>query len=61
MLGPNFSGNSLIAIHNVTNQLITFKVGESFASVVFHYLDSAIYENNPTLSGHLDKMSGIRY
>ena len=62
MLGPNFSGNSLIAIHNVTNQLLHFKVGESFVSVVFHYLKSAIYENNLTVSGHLDKMSelGIR-
>ncbi|MFV0516945.1 MAG: hypothetical protein ACK5MV_06080 [Aminipila sp.] len=59
MLGPNFSGNSLIALHNVTKNLIVLKVGESFVSVVFHYLDTPIIEKNPTVSGHVDKMSEL--
>ena len=36
MIGPNFSGDSLIAFHNVSDDLIVLKVGESFVSVVFH-------------------------
>lgn len=57
MLGPNFSGHSLIAIHNITKNIITLKVGDSFVSVVFHYLNTPIYDNNPTVSGHVDKMA----
>lgn len=59
MLGPNFSGHSLIALHNISKELIAIKVGESFVSVVFHYLDTPLLENNPTVSGHVDKMSEL--
>ena len=59
MLGPNFTGNSLIAIHNISDEILKIKVGESFVSVVFHYLDSSMKEINPTVSGHLDKMAQL--
>lgn len=59
MLGPNFHGLSLIAIHNVSKNLIELPVGESFVSVVFHYLDTPLPKTleNPTVSGHVDKMA----
>lgn len=59
MVGPNFSGESLIAIHNVSNDLITIKCGDSFVSVVFHYLDTSYEKINPTVSGHTDKFSEL--
>lgn len=59
MLGPNFTGNSLIAIHNITNEVLKIQVGDSFVSVVFHYLNTAMEDNNPTVSGHLDKMAQL--
>lgn len=59
MLGPNFSGHSLVAFHNITSELIVLKVGESFVSVVFHYLNTPLIDKNPTISGHVDKLSEL--
>lgn len=59
MLGPNFSGFSLITIHNMTDDVITLNGGESFVSVVFHYLNTPIHEKNATVSGHVDKMAEL--
>lgn len=59
MVGPNFSGDSLIAFHNTSRNLIVLKVGDSFLSVVFHYLDTPYTHINPTSSGHTDKFSGL--
>lgn len=55
MVGPNFSGDSLVALHNVSNNLIVIKVGDTFVSVVFHYLDTPYKHINPTISGHTEK------
>lgn len=57
MLGPNFSGHCLVAIHNISSEPIKIKVGSTFVSVVFHYLNTPIQSANPTRSGHTDKMS----
>lgn len=59
MVGPNFSGDSLIAIHNISEELIVLSVGESFVSVVFHYLTTPFTYSNPTTSGHTDKFSAL--
>lgn len=59
MLGPNYSGHSLIAIHNVSEKLLTLDIGETFVSIVFHYLNTPINSANPTSNGHLDKMSEL--
>ena len=48
MVGPNFSGDSLIAVHNVSDNII-----------VFHYLDTPYLSLNPTISGHTDKFSEL--
>lgn len=59
MFGPNFSGHSLIAIHNVSEYPLKVKVGDNIVSVVFHYLNTPIDFPNATNGGHLDKMSGL--
>lgn len=59
MVGPNFSGDSLIAIHNTSQKLVVLQVGDSFVSVVFHYLNTPYHYSNPTLSGHIDKFSEL--
>lgn len=59
MFGPNFSGHSLIAIHNVSENPLKVKVGDNIVSVVFHYLNTPIDFPNATNNGHLDKMSRL--
>lgn len=55
MLGPNFCGHSLVAIHNVSEDIIKLDVKETFVSVVFHRLDTNNFDHNTTVSGHTDK------
>lgn len=57
MLGPGFSGHSLIAIHNISSKPLKLNVGESFVSVIFNYLNTPLDTRNNTDNGHLDKMS----
>lgn len=57
MLGPNFCGHSLIAVHNISDDLIFVPVGDTFSSVVFHRLDTPFIERNATVNAHLDKFS----
>lgn len=59
MVGPNFSGDSLIAVHNTSQNLIVIKVGETFVSVVFHYLNTSYEPINPTISGHTEKFAEL--
>lgn len=57
MLGPNFSGHSLIAVHNVSQYPLTIKVGDTFVSVAFNYLDTPLKHNsNSNLNAHIDKL-----
>lgn len=62
MLGPNFAGHSLLAIHNITETPIKINVGSTFVSVVFHRLETSLKSKNSTVGGHLEKFSelGIR-
>jgi len=57
MLGPNFAGHSLIAVHNVSKIPLKIKVKETFVSIVFHYLNAPIDVKNATVNGHIDKMA----
>ena len=59
MVGPNFSGDSLIAIHNISKNLIVLKSGESFVSVIFYHLKTKYTKSNPTVSGHVDKFAEL--
>ena len=59
MLGPRFCGHSLVALHNISNEEIELKVGETFVSVVFNYLTTKINENNQTDNGHIDKIAEL--
>lgn len=59
MLGPNFCGHSLIAIHNISKYPQKIKVGETFVSITFEYLKTPISSLNATENGHLDKMASL--
>lgn len=60
MLGPCFAGHLMLALHNTTDEVISLRVGETFVSLVFFYLDtpSAINKNS-NISGHVDKLSEL--
>lgn len=59
MLGPNFSGHSLIAVHNITAFPIYIEVDETFVSIIFHRLDTPLNSPNATKNGHLEKFSAL--
>ena len=62
MVGPNFCGHSLIAIHNVSDYPLKIDINDTIVSVIFYYLKTPIDFKNATENGHLDKMAnfGIR-
>lgn len=57
MVGPNFCGDSLVALHNPTNEIIALKCGDTFVSVIFYYLKTKYSNGNATVSGHMDKFA----
>ena len=60
MLGPCFCGHLMIALHNLTNEVKTLKIGDTFVSLVFHYLDTpSDISKNSNISGHVDKLSEL--
>ncbi|WP_435234500.1 dCTP deaminase domain-containing protein [Psychromonas sp. PT13] len=59
MLGPHFCGHSLIAVHNISDEIKHINVGDTFASIVFHKLDTPIIGQNATVNAHLDKFSSF--
>lgn len=62
LLGPNWCGHCLIALHNITDHTICLDVGMQICSVVFEYVGHAMREKNLNINGHTDKFSsyGIR-
>ncbi len=60
MLGPCFSGHLMFALHNITDEVRTLKVGDTFVSLVFYYLKTANDNmKNTNISGHVDKLSEL--
>lgn len=60
MLGPCFSGHLMFSLHNISDEVRTLKVGDTFVSLIFYYLNSPSSEmKNPNMSGHIDKLSEI--
>lgn len=60
MLGPNYCGHLLIAIHNITDCPIILPVGETFVSIAFYKLDRISGNHNSNISGHIDKLSELK-
>lgn len=60
MLGPNYCGHLLIAIHNITDTPIILPVGETFVSLAFYRLESPAGNHNSNISAHIDKLSELR-
>lgn len=60
MLGPNYSGHLMISLHNITDDVVTLNVGETFISLVFHYLNTPVEtRSNSNISGHIDKLAEL--
>lgn len=59
MLGPGFCGHLMISVHNITDNVIALKVGSTFVSLCFHYLDSRVSRTSSTISGHVDKFASL--
>lgn len=59
MLGPGFCGHLMISVHNITDDVIALKVGSTFVSLCFHYLDSCVSRTSSTISGHVDKFASL--
>lgn len=60
MLGPNYCGHLMISLHNITNDIVTLNVGETFISLAFYYLDTPVNSNtNSNISGHIDKLAAL--
>lgn len=59
MLGPNFSGHSLVAVHNVSDVPIKINVGDTFVSVIFYRIDTVLGSQNATRNGHLEKFAEL--
>ncbi len=60
MLGPNYCGHLLVAIHNITDYSIILPVGETFVSIAFYRLDRISGNHNSNISGHIDKLSELK-
>ena len=60
MLGPCFCGHLMISLHNFTDDVVAFSVGDTFVSLIFYYLETpnAVLKNS-NLSGHVDKLSEL--
>lgn len=60
MLGPNFCGHLMISLHNISDEVVVLPVGDTFISIVFHYLDTPSREShNSNMSGHVDKLAEL--
>lgn len=56
-LGPNWCGQCLIALHNITDSIIEVKCGDEICSVVFEYIHKNSDMKNQNKTGHTDKFS----
>ncbi len=54
--GPCYCGRFIIPLHNFTNQDITIKVGDTFATLVFFYVKSKKITQNHTDPGHGNRL-----
>ncbi len=60
-LDPQYLGNSIIAIHNHSNEAFKLRVGAEFVTVIFHYLTSPDYKDartNDNDPGHPRMLDG---
>lgn len=50
----------MISLHNITDEVISIPVGDTFISIIFHRLDTpSKNDKNPNMSGHVDKLSEL--
>lgn len=49
----------MISLHNITDEIITLTVGDTFISLTLYYLNKAVERTSTTVSGHVDKLSEL--
>lgn len=60
MLDPEYIGQSLIILHNTTDEEQVIDYGERIVSLVFYYLNKPILtQSHNATPGHLDKMTNF--
>lgn len=59
MLGPGYCGHLLIALHNITDEVISLQVGTTCVSLSFDYLTTQVIRTSSTTSGHVDKFADL--
>lgn len=56
MLGPGYCGHLMISLHNITNDIIAVKVGTTFVSLTFDYLNTQVIRTSATVANHYDRL-----
>lgn len=56
MLGPGYCGHLMISLHNITDDVVALRVGETFVSLTFDYLTTQVVRTSNTVSSHYDKL-----
>lgn len=56
MLGPGYCGHLMVSLHNITNDVVALKVGETFVSLTFDYLNTSVVRTSSTVSSHYDRL-----
>ena len=56
MLGPGYCGHLMVSLHNITDDVIALKVGETFVSLTFDYLTTSVIRTSVTVSSHYDRL-----
>lgn len=59
MLGPGYCGHLFISLHNITDHIVALRVGTTFVSLTFDYLNTQVIRTSSTVSGHVDKFSEL--
>lgn len=56
MLGPGYCGHLLVTLHNITDDVIVLKVGSTFVSLTFSYLNTEVVRTSTTSPSHFDRL-----
>lgn len=56
MLGPGYCGHLMVSLHNITDDVIALRVGTTFVSLTFDYLNTRVIRTSSTVSSHYDKL-----
>lgn len=56
MLGPGYCGHLMVSLHNITDDIVSLEIGETFVSLTFDYLNTRVTRTSATVSSHYDRL-----